>query len=528
MQKRSLAAIFILFVFLNISSCSKKIEQIGEKPMLEGIDIQEKIDKFDIYIVAASEISSGYLEAAAIEFNKIFDIDLNVRLEFGMDISGIKSTQQVRNTGADGLYLFPYASILRISELAATGDILPLEEYLAENPVWNELPAAMRKMYKSDDGHIWAIPRGFTPVVMGRVFRADYLKELDLSIPNNLDSLYEVSKALAESDPDKNGINDTYGMAYSNAGSFRDIFYANGVPVNTSNDGYQRTSISYNTIYGSFEDSMLMDEMKTTLEYIKGLRETGILRQIRGRYSSGISGFLENNSLANSYVKVPGYVFTDERFAVVSGIRGNQSVNLNPLTYDLADGFYLMGANTEKPGMTINSFVDIMYGDLEGYLFASRGIQGTTYNLNRGTVEVLDKDFFSYSREALLKGNPLYTYETMDIELNTEMANGDILGKIISNATARDLYIEKGKEDEIIFDITIKMAYPEIFLPKPGEIINSAAGAMFDSHFNRILSQRISIDDAIDRYVKDMKRLGMQDIINDLNQKIGAVTRFKY
>ncbi len=528
MIKRTLLIILILIIFINISSCGKKVEQIGERPVLFNIETEEKAEKFDIYLVARSEISSALIDKTSVEFKKLFDIDLSITPDYGIDSSGMKSMQQVKSTGADGLYLFPYASITRISDLAGTGDILPLDEFLQDNPIWNALPPAMRKMYEFGDGHIWAIPRGFTPVLMGRVFRDDYLKELGLSMPNDLDSLYEVSNKLAQSDPDGNNLMDTYGMAYSNALSFRDIFYANGVPINISNDGYQLTSIAYNPIYGTFEDSMLMQDMKPTLEYIVGLEKAGILRKLSSRYSSRAGDFLGNASLANSYVRVPGYALTDERFSVAAGIRGSETNNLNPLTYDFNDGFYLLGANTENPSKTINSFVSLMYGELEGYLFASKGIQGETYTVKSGTVEVLDKAFFSNNRDGLLINNPLFSYEVMDIVLNIELASGDIVADFINLTSARDLYVEKAREEEIIYDITMDMAYPEVFITKPGEILNSAAGTMLSTLFSQVLSGRASIDDVINRYKANMKRLGMQDIINELNREIDADTMFHY
>ncbi len=528
MLKRAMLIILVIIISINVSSCGGKAPVVGNRPTLIDVESIESVEHFDIYTVVRSEIAPSYISASEDEFKKLFDIILSITAEMSIDTSGTKSAAQVKSTGADGLYMFPYASISRISELAEDGSIIPIEKYLMENPVWNELPAAMRKMYEASDGHIWALPRGFTPVVNGRVFRADYLNALELDVPTDLDSLYEVSKALAFSDPDKNGLNDTYGMAYSNANEFRDIFYANGVPINTSNDGYQRTSITYNQIFESFEDSMLMDNMIVTLEYISKLEEEGILRRLSGRYSSNASNFSNNNSIANAFIRVPGYAFTDEKYVVVSGISGSETKNLNPLSYDFYDGFYLLGANTENPGATINSFVSLMFGDIDAYLFASKGIQGETYNINMGTVEVIDKNFFSQNRSALIRNNPLYTYETMDISLNTELATSGILSNLINNEYARDIYIDKARESEIIYDITIELAYPEVFKIKQGEIVNSAAGTMFDTQFSRIISGRVSIEEAINIYKRNMKKLGMQDIINELNLKIGAVTKFHY
>ncbi|MFO7612199.1 MAG: hypothetical protein R6W99_06935 [Clostridia bacterium] len=522
--------ILILAIALYFSACGNGNETVSVRPMLSGLEFVESIEKIDIHMVTRQVIEEEYLEKARAEFKRLFDIDINLVNQLAIDIAGMKTAQTLKESGSSGMYLFSYTSIERISELQQSSNILSLDEYLSENATWNALPEGMRKMYEFSDGKTWAIPRGYTPVVNGRIFRKDYLDTLGLEVPVDLDSLYEVSLKIAASDPDGNGKNDTYGFVYTDAFGFRDIFYANGVPLNRSNDGYHFTSIAYNPIYGSFEDSMLMGEMEPTLEYIDRIRKEGIANQLGGRTStsSGNLSILTNDRIANIYTRVTDEMFTDERFAINDGIIGMQSEFLNPLTYDFTDGFYVMGTSTQDPNQTINYFVSLLFGDLQGYLLASRGLPGDLYEIRPGEVTVLDYGFFGRNQTALIGSNPLFSYETMDITFNTELAGTGILGTIVEAAGRREAFIQKATEAGVMYELSVMKAYPEVFKVSGGEIINSAAGAVFDNQLNRILSGRVSIKDSIDTYIRDMKMLGMQDILNELNNRIGEKTKFKY
>jgi putative aldouronate transport system substrate-binding protein len=61
--------------------------------------------------------------------------------------------------------------------------------------------------------------------------RTDWLKNLNLEMPTDLDSLYKVFYAFTYNDPDGNGKKDTYGLAaQTNFRSFSTIFGAYGIP----------------------------------------------------------------------------------------------------------------------------------------------------------------------------------------------------------------------------------------------------------------------------------------------------------
>ncbi|MBB3067797.1 putative aldouronate transport system substrate-binding protein [Paenibacillus baekrokdamisoli] len=84
---------------------------------------------------------------------------------------------------------------------------------------------ALKKFMESDggvamksvsaDGKLYAIPGFEEPYLSTQLMwiRADWLKNLGLEAPKSMDELEKVAEAFVKNDPDKNGKNDTYGLA---------------------------------------------------------------------------------------------------------------------------------------------------------------------------------------------------------------------------------------------------------------------------------------------------------------------------
>ena len=83
---------------------------------------------------------------------------------------------------------------------------------------------------------IWGVPWGSKtgPNVMN--VRMDWLENLGLEMPTDLDSFFEVMMAFTYDDPDQNGIDDTYGIGFAMTipERFAGIFAAYGIPYGTN------------------------------------------------------------------------------------------------------------------------------------------------------------------------------------------------------------------------------------------------------------------------------------------------------
>ncbi|MFD0716539.1 extracellular solute-binding protein [Paenibacillus sp. GCM10027626] len=74
---------------------------------------------------------------------------------------------------------------------------------------------ATLSMFKDEDGKIRGLPGFEDPYLSTQILwiRNDWLKNLNLEVPTTLEELEKVAEAFVKQDPDKNGKNDTFGIA---------------------------------------------------------------------------------------------------------------------------------------------------------------------------------------------------------------------------------------------------------------------------------------------------------------------------
>ncbi|GIP40899.1 lipoprotein LipO [Paenibacillus sp. J31TS4] len=96
---------------------------------------------------------------------------------------------------------------------AKQGAFLPLNDYIEKYPSFKLIPKDVLKAF-TVNGKIYAIPR-YYPInyQLTAMIRTDWLENLGLKMPTNYEELKQVALAFTKNDPDKNGKNDTYGIA---------------------------------------------------------------------------------------------------------------------------------------------------------------------------------------------------------------------------------------------------------------------------------------------------------------------------
>jgi putative aldouronate transport system substrate-binding protein len=202
--------------------------------------------------------------------------------------------------------------------LAEVGDFI--KQY-APNIIEN-VRESIEKSPINEDG-VYLIPNAPLSKVKQICMRTDWLKNLGMELPTDLDSLYEVYYAFTYKDPDKDGANDTFGLcANADPTIFASIFGAFGIPVGKNielSDG----SITIWTKHPKFLDAM---------EYIRKLRKDGLIEpdwatiptmDMFGKLWNGVAGAIEwecvgptNNWMPSRYVEDPLPTFD---FPVIKG-----------------------------------------------------------------------------------------------------------------------------------------------------------------------------------------------------------------
>lgn len=154
-------------------------------------------------------------------------------------------------------------------EYVKKGALLPLDDYI------DQYGAAL-KTYIPDEawermrynGRIYAVP-SLTEVqgIELMYVRKDWLDNLGLEPPRTLDEYYEVIKAFAKNDPDRNGLHDTIGLIFTEKmGRTAPIFGAYGVQLN-----------SWLERDGKLVNGSTLPETKEALGFLAKLYHEGLL-----------------------------------------------------------------------------------------------------------------------------------------------------------------------------------------------------------------------------------------------------------
>jgi putative aldouronate transport system substrate-binding protein len=121
----------------------------------------------------------------------------------------------------------------------------------------------------STDGKIFMLPRERQLKRNMIIYRADWAKGLGLKAPDTLENIYDMAKAFANSDLDKNGKKDTIGLALGiNNGS---ILGLNSLVV--VNGGFNGWGVKDNKIIPAFMTKEYLD----TLKFLRNMYKEGLL-----------------------------------------------------------------------------------------------------------------------------------------------------------------------------------------------------------------------------------------------------------
>lgn len=100
----------------------------------------------------------------------------------------------------------------RYPKFAAQGAFLALDQYLDKYPSFKKIPEYILNQFRVN-GKLYAIPTYTPKAGFSLMVRQDWLDNLGLKAPTNYEELKQVALAFTKNDPDKNGKNDTYGIA---------------------------------------------------------------------------------------------------------------------------------------------------------------------------------------------------------------------------------------------------------------------------------------------------------------------------
>jgi len=508
---KKVLAICILTLSLVIGSgcnTTKDSLDISAGPSLSLTPVNEK-PIITVYKPPINDFSQyGHLQDWQTLISEKFGVEIEVVYISPLHQSGIATADYypaaIRDGDVRGLIQLNVGDYVNLAVLRDEGLILPLDEYLLENEVYQSLPGAMKSAFILPDGKTWAFSTESPYGIYSRNIRTEWLENLGLDVPVTLDQLYEVSKAFAYDDPNKNGATDEHGMDINIRTSARmlmDIFTANDCFLSS----YSSCSISYDPSTGAYEDAVLKLGMTESLMYIKSLHDEGILHKNMNW------DFMDREGFGNFYDL--SYFFEPED-------NWNKIYTFNPGTdYPSVialkpDSCFVLTSNVENPESMLNAFINTFMGSTEGMVMGLFGMPEINYSTAGNSITQITP--FSNSESIRLTGLNVNLLENENVEIESPFYGEGMIESLKNESRVIEDFFSKNM---LITD--------SWFLPHSN--YKNAQRGFSQSFYSYLMDiDSISTSDFVEFYKKKALEAGYDEILNDLNNDAGTIAVYSY
>lgn len=421
----------------------------------------------------------------------------------------------IREGKVSGLIELDVNAYRNIPTLMEEGLILPLDEYLAGNEAFLSLSPIIRDAFIMNDGKMWAFSGNNLHALGTRGFRTSWLEALELEVPGNLDELYEVSKAFAYNDPNGNGENDEHGMDFAYRTGIRmliDLFMANGCYVSN----YGACSIAFDHNTGAYEDAALKPGMTDTVAYIKNLYDEGIL------HSNLTFDFVGQIGYGNcfDYSNFKTWDIDRDEWTFIYSLNEDPYKSVTALK---PTNCFVLTSNTENPAKVINEFVSAFFGSAEGLALGSYGVPGSDFTIDANTLTHIYKYENTYGQSNFYNEN--IALSGMNYELLYSMGF-----RLESEFFEEDFIDRKLRQQELIGEMLLDdMIFTDSFyLPHPNykAVQTSFVNTMFQYFYEDM--GPASPEELIDNYLDNQKKAGAEQILYEMNEKLGVSSTYNY
>ncbi|EPY11622.1 extracellular solute-binding protein [Paenibacillus alvei] len=325
----------------------------------------------------------------------------NIHIEWEtVQIDSLKEKRNIKLAGGDYPEMF-FASALPKTDLikyGSQGTFLRLNDLIDQyapnfKKIMEQYPI-VKKGITMPDGSIYGFPTIFDPEFKSLFYGTPWMKQewldnVGMKAPTNLDELVQVLKAFKEKDPNKNGKQDE--IPWGSRGVSIMINFLRG-PFGLSKNGIANPNVDLDPATGKLRFVQSTDEYKQLLQYVAKLYKDGLLDKetftmkdtdITSKASAGLYGFLDGVDPKAVYNQ-DGYV----GMPVIQGVNGEkQLTNIGSPLGNL--GMFVLTDKAKNPEAAIR-WIDHFYGD-EGAKMFFMGFEGVTYQMNdKGEYEYLD------------------------------------------------------------------------------------------------------------------------------------------
>ena len=281
--------------------------------------------------------------------------------------------------------IFRVSSISDGKLLKTNNMLADITEYVKNAPaIQQELSAVLDTHPLNTDGNVYALFSADTAYAQNMSIRTDWLSNLNLDMPTDLDSLYQVLDAFTNNDPDQNGAKDTIGMGASIVSSwnnFTSILGAYGIAC--SSTGLRPILTEDGTVTTALKHENFLEAVK----YFKKLYDNGLMdpdfatipaMDSYGKLWNGKVGVFDfqcagtTNNWLSRYTEEVTPTFD---FAAIKGPDGVAAQGKQYASYLPA---VLISAKCKDPGAAVR-VLDYLLSE-EGNILVTLGVEGKHFN----------------------------------------------------------------------------------------------------------------------------------------------------
>lgn len=349
-----------------------------------------------VFRVLSNTMVAGYPEDSE---NNLALKTLKEKLGVSFDVEGYSSTDDYNTKiqlyiASNDLPDMWYGSIAQVLEWKNQGVIMPLTdlfEQYGKDMAPFIYPSSLAAF--TYDGELWALPSmyyfddpGNEATSAGPIIRADWLKNLNLEVPQTLDELHDVLLAFTNDDPDGNGKKDTYGL-----GTVSDVL---GIASNGMNFVYNAYGITPTHWYlrdGKLVKGFMTQEFKDAVAVLRQWYAEGIIDpEFPVMSGTNMEEKLVNSTVGSAFSHAWVQDSADPReqalravhpeadlvtFAPVEGPSGQRG---NPPSFG-SWRTIVFSANNSNPELLMKS-LNWFAQDVENWLLSENGIRGVHWD----------------------------------------------------------------------------------------------------------------------------------------------------
>jgi putative aldouronate transport system substrate-binding protein len=380
-----------------------------------------------------------------------------------------------------------------LPRLIQTGTIIPLDAFIAGSSNLRSVDSRFVEPLRHPDGRLYAFPARDGGGCITYI-RGDWLENLGLPLPDTWDELVRVMEAFTFGDPDRNGINDSYGytdVAASSQDWYNRLIFGEG-----------RVEIYWDDQEGRWVDGFTRQATRSALIRLKELYDRGIIDpaiptnttySARTKFINGQAGIITywaNHWARNLQDRTEAASSPDARVLPLPAPEGVRYIRRIPPVL-------VISAASADPALVFERMIDRQYDKGPVQTLFTIGVKGVHWHEADGRISFLPnpRDPFraQYTKSYVPPGSQIN-----DWKLPLEM------------------------------DPLVSVAL-EVFRKNPSEDRQKWGGEFYSQYHQEIeqvlkpdimssyLAGDRSLDEAMQLYRKEAARLYLEVILNELN-----------